>query len=387
MKSIFTAILTAAALLLPAAANPADSANSPLELYFFGSATCGECFEIKNSLLFPIERELDGRIKIQYYDTDAEGIGLLLNMGRERKVDISSAQLLFFPDTVLLGFESIMANTRAIVEEYINDPQRRMSIGAAALNNAESLELVEEEFSKLVFWAVIAAAFTDSINPCAIATMVFLVSFLATQKRKRLEILSVGLSFTAAVFITYLLLGIGALKALTALSGYGIAKQIIRWIAIALAGGVGIISFIDAFSYKKTGDSKSIMLQLPKPVKMRIHKVITNNMKGSRLIIGAIITGFLVTLLEAICTGQVYLPIITTLAQASNSSQQKTAMLYLIMYNFIFVVPLIAVMIATYYGMRWNQLSKMAQKHLTLSKIILGTVMLGLAAYMLLAWA
>jgi hypothetical protein len=42
-------------------------------------------------------------------------------------------------------------------------------------------------------------------------------------------------------------------------------------------------------------------------------------------------------------------------------------------------------MVATYYGMRWNQLSKMAMKHLTLSKLLLGVVMLGLATYMFFA--
>jgi cytochrome c biogenesis protein CcdA len=55
------------------------------------------------------------------------------------------------------------------------------------------------------------------------------------------------------------------------------------------------------------------------------------------------------------------------------------------MYNFIFVLPLLAVMVAAYYGMKWTDLSKMMQKHMTLVKLLLGTVMIGLALYLALA--
>ena len=362
----------------------AKSADSALELYFFGSATCGECIDIKNNLLNPLTQEHGSRIRIRNYDSDKrEDYELMLRMERQYGVKEPASQTLFFPDTVLLGYSDIMENTRALVSEYFNNPHRLVSIAVT-----ETTVDLEDELRKRVniskFWLIAAAAFVDSINPCAIATMVFLVSFLATRKRKRSEILIVGMSFTAAVFITYLLLGAGVFAMLTAMNSYYIASRVIKWIAITLAGGVGIISLIDAFRFKKTKDAKSVTLQLPKSVKMRIHNIITTNMKGSRLVIGAIITGFTVTLLEAVCTGQVYLPAIAMMVQ-SEGSLKLIGWLYLVMYNFIFVIPLIAVMIATYYGMRWDKLSKMAVKHLTLSKILLGCVMIGLAAYMFFA--
>jgi len=362
----------------------AKSADNALELYFFGSATCGECLDIKNNLLNPLEQELGGRLRVQNFDSDKrEDYELMLRMEKQFDVKEPASQTLFFPDTVLLGYSDIMASGRALIMEYLNDPQRLMTIAVT-----ETTVDLEDELRKRVniskFWLIAAAAFVDSINPCAIATMVFLVSFLATRKRKRSEILIVGMSFTFTVFITYLLLGAGVFAVLTAMSGYYIASRVIKWLAIILAGGVGIISLVDAFRFKKTKDAKSVTLQLPKSVKMRIHNIITTNMKGSRLVIGAVVTGFMVTLLEAVCTGQVYLPAIAMMVQ-SEGSLKLIGWLYLVMYNFIFVVPLIVVMIATYYGMRWDKLSKMAVKHLTLSKILLGIVMLGLAVYMF--WA
>jgi hypothetical protein len=108
-------------------------------------------------------------------------------------------------------------------------------------------------------------------------------------------------------------------------------------------------------------------------------------MKGGRLIIGTIVTGFLVTLLEAVCTGQVYLPTIVLMTRSSSGDMQLTGWLYLIMYNFIFVVPLLTVMIAAYYGMTWNKLAKMTQKNLSLLKVLLGIAMIGLALFLAFA--
>jgi len=388
IPAIAAAVLAAAALYADSAntaAGPSAAAPGTLELYFFGSNTCGECLEIKHTLLFPLEQEQPDKLKIHFHDTDdAASYELMIRLERQYGVSSPSPQELFFPDTFLLGYASIMANGRAMVEEYLNDPQRRMAITvsepAGDLDDA-----LRDRFGRFTLLGIVAAALVDSVNPCAIATMVFLVSFLATQKRKRTEVLAVGMAFSASVFATYLLLGVGAFQLITAMKGYYIVSRVIKWSAVALAGTVGIISFIDAFRFKKSGDTKDITLQLPKSVKLRIHKIITTNMKGSRLIIGTIVTGFLVTLLEAVCTGQVYLPTIVLMTRSASGEMKLTGWLYLLLYNFIFVVPLLAVMIAAYFGMTWNKLAKMTQNNLTLLKILLGTAMIGLALFLALA--
>jgi hypothetical protein len=365
---------------------PYPDSNDALELFFFGSNTCGECLEIKEALLRPLERRFGDKLKIYYHDTDIDSSHkLMLRFEAQFDVKNPSPQELFFPDTVLLGYSAIMANTHSVLEEYMNDPQRRRSatVGESEEEYSESLR---KRFSSFAFGAIIVAAFADSINPCAIATMIFLVSFMATQKRKRSEILIIGLSYTAAVFVTYLLLGVGIFKIITGLSYYRGASLAIKWLAVSFAGIVGIISFVDALRYKKSKNAKNITLQLPKSVKMRIHKIISTKMTGSRLVAGAIITGFLVTLLEAVCTGQVYLPTIAAMAkQSQDGSLQLIGWLYLLMYNFIFVTPLLLVMVAAYHGVKWNKLSKMMQDNLTMMKILLGTAMIGIALYLAFA--
>jgi len=391
--AVFTAMMCVLLFAAIACADTADSANTAqsgggnvLELYFFGSNTCGECLEIKNTLLYPLEKEMGGKLKIHFHDTD-DGTSYELMIRLEKQYDVKnpSPQELFMPDTVLLGYASIMASGRDLIMKHLNDPQRQKTSIAVGEPVGDLNDALRERFSRFTFWGIIAAALVDSVNPCAIATMIFLVSFLATQKRKRSEVLAVGLSFSATVFLTYLLLGVGAFAMLTALKGYYIVSRVIKWSAVILAGGVGIISLVDAFRFKKSGDTKDITLQLPKSVKLRIHKVITENMKGGRLILGTVVTGFLVTLLEAVCTGQVYLPTIVLMTRSSSGEMQLTGWLYLILYNFIFVVPLLAVMIAAYYGMTWNKLAKMTQNNLSLLKILLGIAMIGLALFLAFA--
>jgi len=302
-------------------------------------------------------------------------------LGRQFHLVRRSPQELFFPDTVLLGVDDITEHTRALVEERLRDTERSRSIEVTETERSLG-EIAREMFGSVTFWAMVVAALIDSVNPCAIASLIFLLSFLTVQKKKRTDLLKIGLLFTATVFVTYLLLGLGFFKALAFLSGHLWIKEAIKWSAVVCAAIVGVISLIDAFRFKKSGNTKDVMLQLPKSVKLRIHKVITKNLTGKRLFFGTIAAGFLVTILDSICTAEVYLPVIVMVAQHTDGELKLIGWLYLIIYNIIFVMPLLAVIIAAYFGMTWNTLAKMTQKNLTLMKVLLGVVMLGLAVFL-----
>ncbi len=358
-------------------------AHKKLTLYFFGSSTCGECAEIKELLLKPLAEEYPERLSIEFHDIDNEkSFQLAMKLEEEYNVREPSPQELFFPDTVLLGYETIMESGEALIKRYLSNPDKWQRKDATVDTTTFTKDL-ERRIEKFTFWGVFAAGLVDGVNPCAIATMIFLISFLATQKRKRFEVLVIGLSFTFAVFCTYLLLGLGAFRMLTALDKYFWISEMIRWAAVFCAGIVAVYSLYDAFAYSKTGRTEAIKLQLPKPLKMRIHKVISGNLSGTQMVTGAVITGFLVTLLEAVCTGQVYLPTIVLMTKSTGFKMK--GWLYLIFYNFLFILPLLIVMVLAYYGLKWNELAKTTQKHLTLLKVLLGIVMIGLAVFLAVA--
>jgi cytochrome c biogenesis protein CcdA len=79
------------------------------------------------------------------------------------------------------------------------------------------------------FMGSLVAGLTDGINPCAIATMIFLISFLATRKKSRREVLIIGLAYTATVFFTYLAMGLGLKGILEHIRAYHQISMTIRW--------------------------------------------------------------------------------------------------------------------------------------------------------------
>lgn len=358
------------------------AAEEKLELQFFGSATCGECLQIKGAILFPLLSKYPDRLSIQFFDTDQDtSLSILIKMEEKFNVKSSAAQMLFFPDTFLSGFDDIMRFGKPMIEKRIEENK---SIGNTTKFSSDTAVLNKFLEKKVMDWGFFAGTVVtgliDGVNPCAIATMIFLISFLATRKKSKREIFVIGIAYTSTVFITYFAMGLGLKGILEKLESYYIISQIIRWAAFSLAILVALLSFRDAFVFHKTRDTENISLQLPKSVKLRIHKIISGNLSGTSLVIGSIITGFLVTLLEAICTGQMYVPYIVAMTQ--RDSLRVAGYLYLILYNFLFVLPLIIVMILAYYGLKWNDLAKKTQKNMAVLKILLGLVMTGLAIYL-----
>lgn len=360
----------------------AQVGNDTLEITFFGSATCNECMRIKDELLTPLVRKYDGRLVMKFIDIETDsGIKAVVAYEKNYNVTANSAQELYFPDTFLCGFDDIMEHGRVMIESRLaNGVTKKQD----ATITADSIDLQHVLRSKTFSWAfffgTLVTGLIDGINPCAIATMIFLISFLATRKRNRGEILLIGAAYTATVFLTYLAMGLGMKGILEHIKGYHMISNIIRWGAFALAAIVAVLSFRDAIVFKKNKKTDEIALQLPKAVKMRIHKIISGNLSGGHLLIGSIITGFLVTLLEAICTGQMYVPYIVAMTQ--QPSLRVVGILYLIFYNFLFVLPLLIVMILAYYGLKWNDLAKQTQKQMVTIKILLGIIMTALALYL-----
>ena len=91
----------------------------------------------------------------------------------------------------------------------------------------------------------------------------------------------------------------------------------------------------------------------------------------------AAVTGFMVSILDFACTGEIYLP---TLIFISNVPEfRANALVYLLLYNLMFVVPLILVFLFTYWGtssQRWAELTK---QHFGAIKLIMAALFFGLA--------
>jgi len=209
--------------------------------------------------------------------------------------------------------------------------------------------------------------------------MIFLISFLGTHRRRRSDVLAIGLTFTATVFVTYLSIGLGAFKILSMMAQFYWLSLAIRGTAVTLAVVVALMSIWDAIKFYRTRDLAQMKVQLPKGIKLLIHGVIRDNLTNRTLVVGAIVTGFVVTLLEGACTAKIYLPTIVLMTQ--HFGFRLIGWLLLLFYNFLFVLPLLCVMIASAYGLQWTRLSKFTQNHMALMKVLLALVLFALAAF------
>jgi hypothetical protein len=218
----------------------ADARNDKkLVLVFFGSSTCGECLEIKEKLLKPMGTRRSDKLKIDFKDIENEtDLKLLTAMEEGYKVRTSATQELYFPDTVLTGYDDIMKKGAALIERYLAHPEKwayAHAYGDSSLDTVNTAVMIRDRMKTWSFIGLFAIGFVDGINPCAIATMVFLISFLGTQKRKRSDVLKIGLAFAGTVFCTYFALGLGAFRILSLMDKFYWFSLAIRIAAVGLA--------------------------------------------------------------------------------------------------------------------------------------------------------
>jgi cytochrome c biogenesis protein CcdA len=98
--------------------------------------------------------------------------------------------------------------------------------------------------------------------------------------------------------------------------------------------------------------------------------------------VGAAVAGSLVTLLEAVCTGQVYVPILAALSQPE---YKERATGLLAVYNAGFIAPLLVVIAVAYYGVTSEQLAKVSRRNLVLSKVLMALLLIAVAAVLVVA--
>ena len=183
---------------------------------------------------------------------------------------------------------------------------------------------------------VLITALIDSINPCAIGVMILLVSILVANSKLRKKMLLIGGLYISAVFVTYLLAGLGLIAFFQV-----IPLWVSEYIAIVVGSIIvvaGIIEIKDFFWYGK-GISLAIPARRAKQIKEMTEKI---------TVPGVIMLGAFVAAVELPCTGGPYLAIILLLSQNFNF----TAFLLLVIYNIIFVLPLIFILVAVMLGQK-----------------------------------
>lgn len=216
---------------------------------------------------------------------------------------------------------------------------------------------------------LLGAALVDSINPCAFGVLIFLLAYLLKKSRKPIQLLTHGFSFVLGVFITYLLAGIILLPLIGALGNVSTIFYVVLGTLIFIAG---LLELKDFFWY-----GKGFSLQLFPGASERIKVYVTRIADG---IVPAFILGVFVALVELPCTGAVYLAVLSLM---SLSGVTVSNIGLLVLYNFIFVLPLLVIIFMMYRGLSAEAFESWRKKNRKFMRLSIGLVLMALGLWMI----
>ena len=198
-------------------------------------------------------------------------------------------------------------------------------------------EAMQMYLPQITLPTVIVAGVADGINPCAFTVLLlFITALLATLQggeqsinAVRLRMLGLGSIYIAAIFLTYLALGIGLLKSLDFFTRQHVPARFGALLAILFGLWMLKDYFLPELGWR---------LQAPG----KVGEIARQSAKKAT-IPALIVGGFLIGLCTVPCSGAVYLGVLSLLAL------QPTALLgygYLVLYNVVFVLPLVVILVA-----------------------------------------
>lgn len=215
---------------------------------------------------------------------------------------------------------------------------------------------------------VLGAAAIDSINPCAIGVLILMISLVISQRHAIKKMLIVTGVYIFAIYVTYLLAGLGLIFFLS-----NIPITIAEYISIFVGSLVVIFGIFEIKDYFWYGLGFS--LGIPPPAVKKIHELAKNVSLW-----GAVITGAFVAGVELPCTGGPYLAITTFLSQNFN----LTAFILLLIYNVIFVMPLVVITLMVALGTKLHTVKKWKQQSRGLMRLAIGLLLVGLGWLLIL---
>ena len=340
---------------------------------YFYQPNCEACRKVSEFVLKPMNEKYASKIQFKKYDLSKEKNFLLLISLLDTLRDNSNADVY-----MILNRNKVLAGYFAIEHGIFKAIERPGSLSVQKLTSKRAVRSIG---NRLKIMTVIVAGLIDGINPCVFSTLIFFMSLLAVSKIQGKRLFIIGIAYCIACFLTYLLLGFGLFNILKSLTGFAWLRAGLNWSMIILLIVFALISFRDAFAFIKSGGkSDKVALQLPRKVKLLIHRLMRQGLKFKYLFTGAFFIGVVVTLLESVCTGQVYVPTLVLLSNEAGVFSKWFSLL--LIYNLMFILPLIGVFIMMFSGISILKAVKLTKVNLVAGKIALGLFFLTLAVIM-----
>lgn len=382
------------------AASQQKHAVKKVVVYFFWGKGCPHCEE-ERQFLDGLKRMQSLEIKDYEVWHDKKNAGLMSAMLQAHGVKSSGVPVTFVGDKMFSGFtEQVRLSMGKAIKECnlvpcgdpgevlgkTGNPERTAkarpfnAVTTATADKVKETEIsvsipflgeLDSRNSSLPVLTLIIAGM-DSFNPCAFFVLLTLLGLLvhAQSRKKMLLIGGIFVFFSGAIYFLFmaawlnLFLVMGQVAIITAIAGV---------VSLVIAG----INIKDFFLFKQ-----GVSLTIPDSAKPRLFDRMRKLLRSTSLVsimIGAIVLAIAANFYELLCTAG--FPMIFTRILTLNNLSTTTYYLYLVLYNIVYVIPMLIIVLGFTFTLGRRQLTEWQGRVL---KLISGVMMLGLGSILLI---
>lgn len=272
----------------------------------------------------------------------------------------------FMGDTPIIEYLDKKYEIKKLEEESKNPEQNGTDPNGTDPSGQGQIGDDTKTKTSLTIPVLIGAALADAVNPCEFAVLIILLTSILANGSKKKALLS-GFAFSLAIFLSYLAMGVGLYSALATAKFSLTFMRVIGVLAIIL----GLFNLKDFFFY-----GKGFLMEVPLGWRPKM-KAILRSVTGP---FGAFVIGVIISLFLLPCTSGPYVVVTSLLSQ---SETFWYAFRLLVLYNIIFVSPMIAITLAIYFGFSVEKAEEIRQKRLKALHLIAGLLLLAMGAIVL----
>jgi len=292
---------------------------------------CPHC-EALNSFVLNLSRTYDVRTTYVNAIANQTLLSEYLSYYKVPQSDWGAVPILFVNGTYCVGDTACISYLSGNIASLAQTGVAQVSIGPGSLPSLTILEIT-------------GLALVDSINPCAFAVLIFLLStmFMYNPTKKYLLLLG-GSSFALGIFAFYLVIGVGLLLGIkSVLFATGLSNVYIYGAFGIFSIGLGLLNLKDYFSYGSLGFVMEVPRRLRPKMLGSMDKVLLSKIAT---VPGAFVAGVLVTAFLLPCiTGPYFVA-----GSLLKDLPLGTAIGWLAYYNFLFVLPMLIITSLVYFS-------------------------------------
>jgi cytochrome c biogenesis protein CcdA len=151
---------------------------------------------------------------------------------------------------------------------------------------------------------------------------------------------------------------------------------------IAVCVICAVLSVRDAWKVWQAGKQDDTALGLPHSWRDKISRLLSQYAGRRRWLAGVFGVGVVVSLIESICTGQVYVPTLNYIVRTGTARTE--ALVLLALYNLMFIVPLLLLTALAAHGLNSKRLLTWQNSHAVSMRVGMAGLFAGLAVLLVL---